>query len=409
MIHGDAIWLTAAVGDDLLTVQLDRSSGRERWRRSVRAAREEDLDSRNHRAAASPALDDEGNSYVFFGDFGLVSYGPDGDERWRRPLGPFSNVYGMGASPVLADGLVLQVCDQQQGSFLVAVEAETGRERWRAPRPQARSGHSSPVLWRPPEGELQALVPGSFMLTAYAVETGERRWWVGGLPFEMKSTPVISGDSLFIHGYASPMNQPGQQVEVASWEETLVGHDRNRDGLISYDEFPDERTRGYMVYLDLDGDDQMNEEDWSYSRAAMASLNGMVAMRLGGSGEMTDENLLWRYHRTVPQLPSPLVYDDVLYMINDGGIVTSFEPDTGEVLDRGRLRGAIDDYYASPVAADGKLFFVGVSGLVAVVEADDQLDQLTVNDLGESAYATPAVADGRLYVRTTEALWAFGT
>ena len=408
ILSGDAVVLTAALGDQLLTFSLDRTTGEERWRRAVRAARAEELDTRNHRAAASPAVDADGNVFVFFGDFGLVSYGPEGTERWQLPLGPFENVYGMGASPIVAGDLVILACDQQRDSFLLAVDAATGDVRWRTPRPQARSGHSSPVLWRSPEGEHQVLVAGSFMLTAYAVETGERRWWVGGLPFEMKSTPVLDGDMLFVHGYASPLNQPGDQIEVAPWATTLAAHDRDGDRLISYDEFPDARSRGYIPYLDLDGDGLMNEEDWQYYRAAMASLNGMVAMRLGGAGEMTAQSVRWRYHRAVPQLPSPLLYQGVLYMINDGGIVTSFEPATGEVLARGRLRGAVDDYYASPVAADDKLFFVGVSGTVAVVEADDQLDQLTVNDLESPAYATPAIVDGRIYVRTVDALWAFG-
>ena len=158
----------------------------------------------------------------------------------------------------------------------------------------------------------------------------------------------------------------------------------------------------------------MNQDDWRYYRAAMASLNGMLAMRLGGAGEMTAQSVLWRYDRTVPQLPSPLLYQGLLYMINDGGIVTSFQPDTGEVVERQRLRGAVDDYNASPVAADGKIYFVGASGKVAVIDtdADDtaggSVDRLTVNDLGSPSYATPAIGEGRIYIRTAEALWAFG-
>ena len=142
----------------------------------------------------------------------------------------------------------------------------------------------------------------------------------------------------------------------------------------------------------------------------MASRNGMVAMRLGGVGDMTAQSLLWRYDRAVPQLTSPLLYQGVLYMINDGGIVTAFRPSTGELIDRQRLHGAIDDYYASPVAAEGKVYFVGVSGKVAVAEvvAGGELQLTVVNDLGSPSAATPALAKGRLYVRTANALWAFG-
>ena len=408
ILSGDAVVLTAFEDDRLLTISLDRQTGREQWRRAVDRSRAEALDTRNHPASPSPAVDAEGNVYVFFGDVGLVSYDHGGAERWRLPLGPFNNVYGMGASPIIARDLVILACDQQQGSFLIAVDAGTGVVRWQVPRPEAKSGHATPILYEPDGGPLQILTVGSFLLTSYDVATGERLWWVGGLPFEMKSTPVLAGDTLFVHGFATPFNQPGEQIEVERWADALEAHDRDGDALISRAEFPHERMRGFMPYIDLDGDGVMNGEDWSYYRAAMASLNGMVAIRLGGAGDMTDQSVLWRYHRTVPQLPSPLLYQDVLYMINDGGIATSFNPDTGEVIARGRIRGAVDDFYASPVAGDDKLFFVGASGKVAVVRPGGGFEVLAVNDLRSPSYATPAIGDGRIYIRTLDALWAFG-
>ncbi|HIE92243.1 MAG TPA: hypothetical protein EYQ83_05030 [Acidobacteria bacterium] len=334
VISGSDLVLTAVEAERLLTIGLDRATGRERWRSAVSAPRREALDTRNHAAAATPAVDPDGHVYVFFGDFGLVSYDADGHERWRVPLGPFTNVYGMGASPIVEDGLVILACDQQQGSFLLALDATTGAERWRTQRPEAKSGHSSPVLWTAADGTRQVLMAGSFMLSAYDLATGDRQWWVGGLPFEMKATPVLDGDTLFVQGYASPFNQVGEQFEIDGWDETVAEHDRDGDGLISRDEFPQAQARGYILYLDLDGDGAMNEEDWRYYRAAMASVNGMVAMRLGGSGEMTAESLVWRYDRAVPQLPSPLLYQGLLYMINDGGILTVFRPATGEIVDR---------------------------------------------------------------------------
>ena len=408
VISGNRIFVTAFEDDRLFTLCLDRETGRILWRQGVNRPRTEELDPRNHPASPSPVVDEAGNVYVFFGEFGLVAYDPDGNERWRLPLGPFNNVYGMGASPIVAQDLVILACDQQQGSFLVAVETRTGQVRWRVPRPEAKSGHSSPVLYEPAGGRLQVLVTGSFLLTSYDVTTGEKLWWVGGLPFEMKSTPVMDGDTLFVHGFATPLNQPEQLVDVESWDDAVAAYDTDGDGSISTEEFPNERTRPYLPYLDLDNDGQMDEESWNYYRAAMASVNGLVAIRLGGSGDMTADSILWRYHRAVPQLPSPLLFQGVLYMINDGGIATSFRPGTGEVIARGRIRGAVDSYYASPVAADGKIFFVSESGKVAVVRPDGSFAVLAVNDLGSPAYATPAIADGHIYIRTADVLWAFG-
>jgi len=94
ILSGDAIVLTAFDDDRLLTISLDRQTGQERWRRAVGQDRTEELDPRNNPASPSPVVDAGGNVYVFFGDFGLVSYAVDGVERWRVPLGPFNNVYG---------------------------------------------------------------------------------------------------------------------------------------------------------------------------------------------------------------------------------------------------------------------------------------------------------------------------
>ena len=122
ILSGDAVVLTAFLDNRLLTISLDRQTGHERWRRAVRQGRVEALDSRNNPASPSPVVDAGGNVYVFFGDFGLVSYDADGAERWRVPLGPFNNVYGMGASPIIAQDLVILACDQQRDSFLIAVD-----------------------------------------------------------------------------------------------------------------------------------------------------------------------------------------------------------------------------------------------------------------------------------------------
>jgi outer membrane protein assembly factor BamB len=95
-------------------------------------------------------------------------------------------------------------------------------------------------------------------------------------------------------------------------------------------------------------------------------------------------------------------------MVNDNGIVTMLNPDTGALIKQGRLTGAAGPVFASPIAADGHIFFVTEAGAVVVVEPDGNLTVKVVNDLGEDSYATPAFADGRIYVRTTKALYAFG-
>ncbi len=230
VLTSDRIYLTGARDERLLTIALDRASGRLLWEREAPRARAEKLDSRNGPAAPSPVTDDR-DVYVFFADFGLISYDRSGRERWRVPLGPFNNVYGMGASPILVDDLVVLVCDQSTHSFIAAFGKKDGVLRWKTSRSEARSGHSTPVLYENDRGERQILVPGSLLLAAYSAKTGEKVWWVHGLPWEMKSTPVLDGSMLFIHGFGAPENQPGQQRNIPTYAAAVDAHDSNRDGV----------------------------------------------------------------------------------------------------------------------------------------------------------------------------------
>jgi outer membrane protein assembly factor BamB len=399
----DRIFLTAVRAERLVTICLDRRTGRILWERAAPRPRTEKLDSRNGPAGPTPATDGT-NVYVFFADFGLISYDMDGGERWQLPLGPFNNLYGMGASPVLVGDLVVLPCDQNTGSFIIAVNQRDGRVRWRTPRPEAHSGHSTPILYTPAGGATQIILPGSFLLTAYAIDSGERIWWVRGLSFELKSTPVVNGDTLFINGFGTPANQPGAQPTIAPFEDIAKQYGDSR-GTVTLANLPNGNARSW---IDLDADGNVSAAEWDYYRAAMASENGMLAIRLGGRGDVTDTNVRWKYHKSVPQLPSPLVYGGVLYMVNDGGIVTTLHPETGAELGQGRLKGAIDHYYASPVAGDGKIFMLSEKGKVAVLQPATGLEPLVVNDLDDDIYATPAISDGRIYVRTRGWLYCFG-
>ena len=408
VLSGDRIFLTAFEGEKLLTIALDRKTGQERWRRESPRDRREKVDQRNGPASPTPVADGK-NVYVFFPDYGLVSYTFAGEERWRTPLGPFSNVYGMGASPILAGDLVVLVCDQSRGSFAAAFRQTDGREVWRTPRPDAVSGHSTPVVYDPPGGPLQVIAPGSFRMDYYAAATGEIVSWVGGLPGEMKSGPVLVGDTVYINGFASPDNDPGQQVIVPPFAEVLAARDADKDGKISPAEAPDDRTRKYFVFIDLDEDGAADAAEWRTWTNGSASENGLLAFRAGGRGDQTGKGLLWRYSRSVPQLPTTLVYRGALYMINDGGILTTFDADTGKVRSQARLRGAVDHYYASPVAGDGKIYLLSQRGTLSVVSAADQWQVIHSAEFGEECFATPALLDGRIYLRTSGHLYCFGS
>jgi outer membrane protein assembly factor BamB len=410
ILFEDRIYLTGFRGQDLLTMAVDRERGTILWEAKAPSAATKSVDKRNNPASPSPAVEENG-VYVFFADYGLIAYDGGGRERWTMPLGPFDNIYGMGASPVIVGDLIVLACDQSLGSFLLAVDKRTGREVWRTPRAEARSGHATPIVWQAPDGTTEILLPGSFLLTAYDAKTGARRWWVRGLSFEIKSTPVILGDTLFINGYGSPDNDPGKTVAVPPAEEIFKTADADRNGEISKGEFPKYSAGFWFGFMDLDGNGSLSKEEWEYYRAAIASENGMLAIRLGGTGDVTERAVKWKYQRAVPQLPSPLVYDNVLYMVNDNCIVTTLNPATGELVAQGRPVGAgavSGGCYASPVAAGGHVFIASERGVVAVLPPGGALTPLVTNQMKEDVYATPAFADGRIYIRTTQALYAFG-
>ncbi|MBL8291234.1 MAG: PQQ-binding-like beta-propeller repeat protein, partial [Bryobacterales bacterium] len=166
VVVGDRIYLTGLDSGQLATLALDRQSGRILWQRVLDRPRSEKLHKLNHPASPSVAVGG-GSLYSFFPDFGLISYTVQGAERWRVPLGPFTNSYGLGTSPVLAgDKLILSV-DQDRDSFIAAFDAVSGRPLWRTPRPEAISGHSTPILYKN-----WVIAPGSFRMDAYDVATG---------------------------------------------------------------------------------------------------------------------------------------------------------------------------------------------------------------------------------------------
>ena len=408
VLTDDFILLTGQEDESLFTYCLSRETGELVWKKAAPRPRNQKIDNRNN--AASPSVaSDEKSVYAFFNDFGLLGYDIEGNDLWQVPLGPFNNVYGMGASPIIAGENIILICDQNTDSYIIAVNKFTGKEVWRKDRPEATSGHSTPVIYQPEGEELQVLVPGSFFLTSYSAASGEKLWWVGGLSFEMKSTPVIWNDLVFINGYATPLNQPENTVEIPKFEKALNDFDKNKNGKLSREELPKETAYSWFDFVDLRVDGELDKSDWSYFEAALASLNGMLAIKLGGEGDMTEKNTVWTYHRSIPQLPSPLIYNDILYMINDGGYVTTFNPGTGDIIDKGRLPQGGTHFYASPVASDGKIVIISRRGKLSILEAGGSITPAFQSDFKELCFASPAISNGKVFVRTVSSLYCFGT
>ena len=407
VLSRELVFLTGIEGERLFTYAVRRASGETVWKREAPRPRRTRFHPKNDAAAPSAAVDAE-TVVVFFDEYGLLAYDHAGTERWRVPLGPFDNVYGMGASPVIAGDVVVLACDQSTASYVIGLSKQDGSVLWKRDRPNAVSGHCTPVIYAPPSGNEQVLLPGSFLLDAYDSTTGERVWWVSGLPSEMKSVPVLLGDTLWTHGFASPLNNHGNQIHLPGFEPALAEMDADSDGRIAAAELSDERLRPLFEFFDLDADGSLDEAEWDMTRAMLASVNSAMALRVGGAGDVTETGVLWRSYRSIPQLPSPLVVGGVYYMLSDqGGLLQLLSAESGETLARGRLEHAVDAYFASPVAADGKVWLLSESGILTVLDAGRGLDAIHTANFDEPCYATPALEDGRIWLRTHTKLYCF--
>lgn len=399
VLDTDQIYLTGHRGSQLVTLALDRFSGEVRWERAVTSRHQSPLYSPNTPASPTPVVDGRA-VYVFFQGLGVVAYDRDGGERWRYPLGPFNNIYGMAASPILVHNSIVLVCDQQTGSFMLGLDKDSGELLWRVERPETANGYSTPIT-DPGSGHL--LVPGSFHLTGYKETDGSRVWQVEELAWLYKSSPVLGDGVVFVSGYGSTQTAI-HRTRVELFEEVLQAWDRNSDGQLILEESQG-RVRDWFVGIDRDGDSFVSRQEWNFYRKMMSGEGGLFAIRLPQGDAVS--KVVWHYSRTVAEIPSVLLYRGVLYMINDGGRLIALDPQTGEVIKQGRLKGATHRYFASPVAGDGKIYFTSQRGAVAVVEAGRDWQLLGVNHLDEECHATPALADGLIYIRTSSHLYCF--
>lgn len=404
VLTADHIFITAFERKTLLTICLDRASGKVLWRREAPREREEYFQQTNGPASPTPVTDGA-NVYVFFGDFGLLSYGPDGNERWRLPLGPFNNANGHGSSPILADGKLVLLADQDTGSYLLAVDPATGRVLWKTMRPEYTRGYATPAVYRPKNGPAELIVPGSFEVASYAIQTGEKLWWVRGMAWQLKCVPLIDGDRIYVNGWETGGDQ-AQRGEVPEFTQMLAEHDQDHDGKLSPSELPSSYTAEWFADNDLNHDGYIDQREWRFYQVRNAAENCLIAIRAGGRGDVTHSHVLWKYRKALPNTSSPLLYQGVIYLVRDG-IVTSLNPENGEVYKQARLTGALGRYWSSPVAGDGRIFVVSEEGKVVVLRAAPEWEILAVNNLDEDTFATPAILDGRIYVRTREALYCF--
>jgi outer membrane protein assembly factor BamB len=412
----------------LETLCLDRHTGRILWRRDAPAEKIEKVHTINNPAASTPATDGQ-LVFVYFGSFGLLAYDFDGRARWQKAL-PVPQTrfdHGTGTSPILAgDALILDVHLDKE-SHLLAVRRSDGETVWKAPKPLFNDGWSTPVVWREGGVELVGVLnAGKF--AAHDLATGKEQWWVHRLPNQICASPVIGDGVIYLTG-TGVFGEREELFPPPSFEDMIARYDRDKDGRIGTDEIPEtllvvdrKAARGagnmslreFLGFVSDPKSKSFDREQWAaatkgFHEFARSDLMKSVqsAVRTGGTGDVTESHLVWTEAKGVPEVPTPLLYRGRLYSVKNGGVLICRDAANGRVIFEERL-GAPGGYFASPVAADGRLYTASDRGVITVLEASDKLQVLAQAHLEEAIMATPAPVGNGLYVRSADHLWAFG-
>jgi outer membrane protein assembly factor BamB len=299
----------------------------------------------NSYASETPVSDGE-RIYAYFGMTGVFCYDLSGKKLWSTELGsyPMMAGWGTGASPALDDERVFIQCDNEEKSFLVALDKKTGKEVWRVKRDE-KSTYCTPLIWKNSK-RTELVTSGGRKVRSYEPATGKLLWEMGGMGGQASASPVAGDDLLFVGCGGRMGPKPLYAVKAgASGDITLK-----------------------------DGDDSNDGVAWSQSQ--------------GGPG-----------------IASPLYYKGHLYVMEQTGL-TCYDATTGKAAyKRQRLAGGRSGFTSSPWAADGKLYFLDEDGTTFVIEAGPKFKLLGSNKVGEMCWSTPALADGAVFLRGVDHLF----
>lgn len=302
-------------------------------------------------ANASPATDGR-FVVVSFGSEGLYAYDISGKLLWKQDLGILDPGYwgqpdlqwGFASSPIIHGDLVILQCDIQKNSFMVAFRLKDGSQAWRVSRDEIPAW-STPVIYQG-KTRTELITSGSLYYRGYDPLTGKELWRLRDDTQVKVPSPVIAGDLFFLSG----------------------GNPRGRD-----------------FY------------------AVRATATGDISLK---PGQERGAHVAWRKTRGSPYTPTPLVYDGLLYVCNDNGVLTVYNAATGAQVYTSRIGTTNSTFSASPVAGRGHIYFSSEDGEVFVVKAGPKYEPVAVNRMGEALMATPAISDGIMIVRGQQHLFA---
>jgi outer membrane protein assembly factor BamB len=333
---------------------LDKQRGTPLWERV--AYEGEPLNKRHIKstyASSTPATD--GRIVVaWFGSQGVYAYDVDGHFLWKVDLGRVNmgayNIptfeWGPASSPIIWNGLVILQCDTQGDSFVVALDERTGETVWKTERRELPSWGTPTVAVTAAGPEL--VTNASKFIRGYDPRTGKELWRLGGSSLITAPTPVF-GDGLFVIASGRAPERPIFVVRAGA--------------------------RGDLTLRDAN---------------------------------TTSETIVWSRTGRGSYMPTPLIYNGLLYVLANNGIFDAYTLRTGEDVYRQRLPLIGSGFSASPIAADGKIYLSNEDGEILVVTAGSAYRHIATNSMNEPLMATPALSNGVMYVRTSASLIAIG-
>lgn len=418
----------------------DAATGKELWRKDLDAGPRPfaPIHPVSSYASATPLADAE-RVYVYFVRTGLTALDArTGAKVWNLPLPEpfFIFDWGPGMSPVLHRDTIYFCQDDDLFPTLYAIDARTGKVRWKDDRSDMSVSYSHPVICETAKGP-ELVVAGTGKLLGYDPATGRRKWaaelncrnikttplchdgviYVSvqsyGMSYQWRATADANGDGKITREeIKASRKDKGAGIPEAFWKKFERG-DRNKDGVLEGEEidlaFLDPSNKGGI--LDREARRRAGDNsDWRKWDADLQSDSSIQAVRAGGSGDVTKTHVLWKVKTKTPDhLVSPLLVDGRLLLPKSGGFLSCFDARKGTPLYESQRLGVTTQFLAQPVAGDGKIYLTGQTGRVIVLANEPRLKVLARNDLGEDCIGTPAIAGGRLFFRTRTKLICIGS
>ena len=440
VLFNKLIFLTGTEDGQLTTYAFSKTSGELAWQRKLPKVDLERVHQANSPAAPTPITDDK-HIFVYFGSFGMVCYDHTGKERWQKRLPVPRTLYGTSSSPIEYNDLIILVIDDDNNlprsrlsrSKIIALNKSDGSIAWETQRPFHRSGWSTPTLWNHGK-ETELVVLGNGRLCGYALPSGQEKWFVTGFSRETISAPITGNGMAFAS--ASRRGGGGSlEIDPQPFWKSVIHYDSNgdqkleRSEMIGHFTFPfrpelpyghpgygmplpkdkNQRSRrldGIFGWMDKNRDGFWSEKEFIKNFSHGSGKPMLIAVKPGGKGDITESHLAWEHNRGIAEIPSPLFYENRIYMVRSGGILTALNANTGNRLYSERL-GASGQYSASPVLANDHLYLASEPGVISVVKADDEMKIVDQQKLGEKIFVSPALDANTIYIRSTKHLWAF--